>query len=61
MELVTAECFKGLEPQLQFQQLYNAVYTAAGDDSLPTPECFLGLDQRDQLTAFYEALVQLIP
>lgn len=61
MELVTAECFKGLDVQQQFQQLYNAVYTAAGDSSLVTPECFLGLDQREQLTAFYEALVAIIP
>lgn len=61
MDLVTAECFKGLDLREQVTQLYNALYTAAGDSSLVTPECFLGLDQRDQITAIYAALLLLIP
>lgn len=59
MELVEPECFGGLSPSEKRAQTYLAVYTAAGDDTLPNPDCFLSLRWEYQEQATYAALYAL--
>jgi hypothetical protein len=60
MALPTEDCFKGLDWQQQYAAIYEALFTAAEDDTLVSPDCFLGLDQREQMTAVYAALLVII-
>lgn len=52
----TAECFEGLTREGRELAMYEAVYAAAGDDTLTNPDCFLGLPREERRLAFYEAL-----
>lgn len=55
MAIVAPECFLGLSPQERRQQMYEAIYTWAGDETLTDPECFLGLSPEEQFFAFLDA------
>lgn len=52
----TVACFDGLSREGRELAMYEAVYAAAGDDTLTAPDCFLGLPREQRRMAFYAAL-----
>lgn len=53
---VLPKCIEGLPPEERYQAMYEAVYTAAEDDTLTHPDCFLSLSPEVRDLAFYTAL-----
>lgn len=53
---ITVACFDGLPREDRELAMYEAVYAAAGDDTLTDPDCFLGLPREQRRLAFYAAL-----
>lgn len=53
---VEPECIEGMAPEERYQAMYEAVYSAAADDTLTHPDCFLSLSPEVRDLAFYTAL-----
>lgn len=53
---VEPECIEGMAPEERYQAMYEAVYSAAADDTLTHPDCFLSLAPEVRDWAFYTAL-----
>ena len=55
-DLITADCFRGLDLRDQLSWIYEVLRIDSGDEELPTRECVLGEDWNDMLSNIFDAL-----